>query len=260
MRLTFLGSGSAFTVGDHNYHSNMLLEDNNGKFLLIDCGSDARLSLYELGFTYKEIEDLYISHLHADHVGGMEWLGINRCFDADCKLTNLFIPEDLVDDLWNKVLSGGLSCVQNGAPEINTFFKVCPIAKNSSFKWSNIEFNPVKTIHVLTEKGVVPSYGLFFKAGSINVFITTDTQFCPDEMKNFYQKADIIFHDCETSKIATGVHAHYTELTTLDPSIKNKIWLYHYNPGKLPNAKKDGFRGFVKKGQIFDFTDEKTLM
>lgn len=259
MRLIFLGSGSAFTVGDANYHSNMLLEDKDGKHLLIDCGSDARLALYELGYTYKEIENLYISHLHADHVGGMEWLAITRYFDPDCKLPNLFISEELVSELWNRVLSGGLTYVEGVTPGIDTFFNVYPIAKHSSFKWSNIELIPFKTIHIRTERGIMPSYGLFIKADNINVFITTDAQFSPDQMNDVYQKSDIIFHDCETSAIISGVHARYEDLATLDPSIKNKMWLYHYNPGKLPNAKKEGFRGFVKKGQIFDFNDEKTL-
>ena len=42
-------------------------------------------------------------------------------------------------------------------------------------------------------------------------------------------------------------------LATLAPEIKNKMWLYHYNPGPLPNAEKDGFLGFVKKSSLFEF-------
>ena len=84
-------------------------------------------------------------------------------------------------------------------------------------------------------------------------------QYAPHEIMDFYKWADIIFQDCETAKVLSGVHAHYTELVTLDKEIKRKMWLYHYNPGPLPNARKQGFRGFVQKGQCFDFTDKKTL-
>jgi hypothetical protein len=38
------------------------------------------------------------------------------------------------------------------------------------------------------------------------------------------------------------------------------MWLYHYNPGHLPDARADGFRGFVKKGQVFDFANPATLV
>ncbi|MCE0722601.1 MULTISPECIES: hypothetical protein [Legionella] len=49
------------------------------------------------------------------------------------------------------------------------------------------------------------------------------------------------------------VFMHYSELITILKKLKKKIWLYHYNPGKLPNAKADAFLGFVKKGQSFLF-------
>ncbi|MGL5193292.1 MAG: MBL fold metallo-hydrolase, partial [Chroococcales cyanobacterium] len=70
MKLTFLGSGSAFTVGANNYHSNVLLESDRGTKLLIDCGSDIRFSLHEAGYSHLDITDIYISHLHSDHAGG----------------------------------------------------------------------------------------------------------------------------------------------------------------------------------------------
>ncbi len=90
--------------------------------------------------------------------------------------------------------------------------------------------------------------------------ISADSQFVPDLMLPLYQEAEIIFHDCETSEKKSGVHAHYTELKTLPSEIKRKMWLYHYQPLPLPDAKADGFRGFVKKGQCFDFQNEKTLL
>lgn len=259
MRITFLGCGSAFTVGENDYHSNMLLEDKNGERFLIDCGSDARLALYELGLTYKDIDNLYISHLHADHVGGMEWLGICRCFDSACSPPNLYISEDLVSDLWENVLSGGMTLVQGIVPKLEAFYNVHLIAKNSSFSWASVDFFKVKTIHIISNSMVFPCYGLFFNVDGINVFITTDTQFTPDYLMDFYLKADIIFHDCETAEKASGVHSHYCDLITLDPDLKSKMWLYHYSPGHLPDAKKDGFRGFVKKGQSFDFQDKSSL-
>src|ERR1700733_4386232 len=99
MKLTFIGSGSAFTLGANNYHSNMLLENAHGERLLIDCGSDARHSLHEAGFSYHDIHDVYISHLHADHAGGLEWLGFTTKFDPTCsEKPNLYISETLVHD------------------------------------------------------------------------------------------------------------------------------------------------------------------
>ena len=68
---------------------------------------------------------------------------------------------------------------------------------------------------------------------------------------DYYKIADIIFHDCETADKKSGVHAHYSDLVLVEKKLKKKMWLYHYNSGVLPNAKADGFLGFVEKGQVF---------
>ncbi|CAN5445907.1 MBL fold metallo-hydrolase [soil metagenome] len=253
MKLIFLGSGSAFTVGNNNYHSNMLLVSDSGKKLLIDCGSDARLSLYEQGFSYADITDVYISHLHADHAGGLEWLAFSNKFDSKSRKPKLHISDTLVTTLWNHVLRGGLCSLQDEVAELSSYFDVEAIKVDNRFSWEGIEFQLVQTLHICNGCHTVPSFGLFFRINTKWIFITTDTQFTPELLLPFYQQADVIFHDCETSKPASGVHAVYDELNTLDPSIKAKTWLYHYNPGPLPKAVHDGFAGFVKKGQMFEF-------
>lgn len=259
MKLTFIGTGSAFTTGKGNYHSNMLLTTPKGKNLLIDCGSDARLALDELGKSFRDITDVYISHLHADHIGGLEWLAFNTKFDSSCKKPNLYLCDVFEKRLWENSLSGGLSSLETEIATLDTYFNVHAIKENSSFKWQHINFKLVRLTHITSGFANMPSFGLIFKVDGINVFITTDSQLHPDQMNEFYKEADIIFHDCETNDSRSQVHAHYSELVKLPLKIKNKMWLYHYNPTDLPNAKKDGFRGFVKKGQCFDFKNPKTL-
>jgi hypothetical protein len=75
-------------------------------------------------------------------------------------------------------------------------------------------------------------------------------------MQEFYDRADLIFHDCETSKFPTPVHAHYNDLVKLPSQIKNKMWLYGYQPGPLPeDVIQQGFLGFVKRGQTFELSE-----
>lgn len=250
MKLIFLGTGSAFTVGDGNYQSNMVLESDRKERLLIDCGSDARLSLFEQGYRYQDIDSVYISHLHADHAGGLEWLALTRYFDKSCPKPTLFISSDQVDDLWDKVLQGGLEALPDEKTSLSTFFDVNPV--NHDFTWSGISFQIIPTLHIQSGDNQVPTYGLLFKIHKKKIFISTDTRFVPQHYHAIYKSADLIFHDCETAQQKTGVHAHYDDLKTLDPSIKKKMWLYHYNPGPLPDARQDGFGGFVAKGQCFE--------
>jgi len=252
MKLIFLGSGSAFTVGNHNYQSNMLLDAGNEKTLLIDAGSDVRHSLHEQDYRHCDITDVYISHLHADHMGGLEWLGFTHKFDQKCKRPNLYLSEAIADDLWEHVLSGSMRSIEGKLTDLNSYFHVHKIPGNGGFTWEKIEFKIVQTVHIMNGYLLAPCHGLFFKVNGKNIYITADTQFCPHLLTVFYEEADMIFHDCETAPVHSNVHSHYTELVTLPDHIKEKIWLYHYNPGPLPDAEDDGFKGFVKKGQMFE--------
>lgn len=253
MKLIFLGSGSAFTVGSDNFQSNMLLENESGQRLLIDCGSDARWAFHDRGLTHKDVEGVFISHLHADHTGGLEWLAFTTYFDPTCKKPTIYIAKSLVNELWDTVLRGGLSSLQTKQAELSTYFNVVEIDESNAFTWSNIPISLIKTVHVSSDEYLMPSYGLMIPIKSKNILITTDIQFIPDQMDEYYKKAATIFQDCETTDVPSSVHAHYNELKTLDSSIKKKMWLYHYNPGPLPDCTKDGFLGFVKKGQVFEF-------
>ncbi len=251
MKLIFLGSGSAFTTGKNNYHSNMLLEID-GKQLLIDCGSDCRFSLHEQGFSYKDIKSVYISHLHGDHVGGLEWLSFTTKFDKTCKKPELYIEESIAKDLWNHVLAGALNSVGTKA-DLDTFFKVHLIKKNLAFKWQGIDLKLTPTDHCCYFDKIMPTWGLFFTLNGKKVWISGDTKLSTELHQKYYDEAEIIFHDCEVCNICTDVHARYEELLKLPKKIRDKMWLYHYSKDKLPDAVKDGFRGFVLKGQTFLF-------
>ena len=85
------------------------------------------------------------------------------------------------------------------------------------------------------------------------IFITTDSRFAPQQLHDIYTEADLIFQDCETSVYRSKQHANYADLCTLDSAIKKKMWLCGYNDGILPDAVKDGFKGFVVIGQSFEF-------
>lgn len=258
-KLIFLGSGCAFTFGTDNYQSNMLLISDTGKKLLIDCGSDIRYSLYHAGFSHLDITDIYISHVHADHVGGLEYIGFSTKFDSRCQKPKLYLDAELAKTLWVNSLSGGMKYIEHEIATLETFFDIVEIESKRNFIWSDIKFNVIKVIHVNSDIAIIPSYGLFFEVNGIKVFLTTDTKMCLNNLERYYQKADIIFQDCETSKFPSCVHANYQELLSLPLTIKNKMWLYHYQPEKLPDARKDGFCGFVERGQEFDFSSSRFL-
>ena len=259
MKLIFLGTGSAFTMD--NYQSNILVDAPEGR-LLIDCGGDARFSLAEHGVSATGITDVYISHLHNDHIGGLEWLGLTTYFsgskDDPSRRPRLHVHHSLVEDLWLS-LHGGMGTLQGRVANMETYFDVRPIVRNGDFTFAGTTFRTVQVVHYYDGFEIVPSYGLLFEKSGVTVFITTDAQFAPNQMADFRGMADYVFHDCETSQFASSVHAHYDELKELDDGLKGRMWLYDYQDGDKPDCTKDGFLGWVKKGQTFDFADPKTF-
>jgi ribonuclease BN (tRNA processing enzyme) len=259
MKLLFLGTGSAFTVGTDNFQSNMLLIADSGEQLLIDCGSDIRWSLHSEGYSYRNITDVYISHLHADHVGGLEYLGFTTRYSPNCDRPRLYLSKDLVDDLWDRTLSGGMRMQEGDLATLDTFFEVHSIGQGREFTWQGIRFELVRTIHVNSGFGIMPSYGLFFEVNQTRIFLTTDCQLRLDSLSEYYERADIIFQDCEISKAPTPVHAHYSQLRQLPQGLRNRMWLYGYQPGPRPTAERDGFGGFVERGQVFAFDQGQAI-
>lgn len=255
MFIRFLGAGAAFTL--HNYHSNMVIEEQS-KRLLIDAGGDIRFSLKNVGLSYKDIDCIYLTHLHNDHIGGMEFLAFSSYFDPTCPKIRLYCHKWLVDDLWSFSLKGGLASIQGQILNLDDYFDVHGLGNAEYFTWQNIKFEIVQANHVFNGYWIVPTFGLFFispKSGK-KIYHTSDTQLDMDYLREHYQKADIIIQDCETSSFRTDVHSHYDDLKMLDPELKAKMYLWHYQDNVYQDfdnwqikAKADGFKGFLKKAE-----------
>jgi len=261
MKITFLGSGSAFVLSKENYQSNILIETDEHT-MLFDAGTTISEALNDLGYTVNSFDSIFISHNHADHVGGLEYIGFKKYFSTfpfGSDKPTLIAHHQVMDELWDTSLKGGMRSLQGKSATLDTYFTPVYLKDSGYFKISNdLRAEIVQTIHVIDDRRFMPSYGLMLVKESINkrIFITGDTQLAPNQMMTFYEQAEVIFHDCELAEYPNSVHAQYHELTKLPEHIKAKMWLYHYTFNEdypeLPDAVADGFLGFVKRGDSFE--------
>ncbi|MGO9122458.1 MAG: MBL fold metallo-hydrolase [Desulfomonilaceae bacterium] len=78
MRLQFLGSGDAFGSGGR-FNMCILVESEATRFL-VDCGASSLIAMKRLGVSPNSIDTILITHLHADHFGGLPFFILNEQF------------------------------------------------------------------------------------------------------------------------------------------------------------------------------------
>jgi ribonuclease BN (tRNA processing enzyme) len=271
-KIIALGTGSAFTM--KGWQTNYIIQ-KNGKNLLVDCGGDIRFSLRDTGFSFKDIDAIYVSHAHQDHSGGLEFMGFARYFtrqgmiaqkvENPIELCKLFCESNLIKSLWKNTLKGGMAGLEGIEAKLSTYFNTFPVEKNSSFEWEGLVFDIVQSLHISSKYSIVDSFGLIFTDEDGNrIYLTTDVQFAPEtSLKAYYKESNFIIHDCETM-YKSDVHSHYDDLKTLPKETKEKMLLIHYQDNVIDDfdnwndkAKSDGFIGFAVQGCIFDSSSFK---
>jgi len=278
--MTFLGVNDMFANGIDEFHTNVWIEDENEKAMLIDCGTDAKASIQKAGKKVDNLDAVYISHLHGDHCGGLEWLGYYSFFKLGRKL-KLFIEMDLVDLLW-KQLYPSMGKVSGRPMILHDYFDVVPIRglDHPYFNWDDINFAVIPVPHIKMDYGIVYSYGLSFgdEIDSSMFWLTTDTNIANyakqkhwwdvytnidgifGDYMHHYHEHGMIFHDCFFKMVSVPidrlVHSTYNSLANFPNDIKKKMWLVHHgtlNDNMYDMAEEDDFLGFLKRGQIFKF-------
>lgn len=241
-----IGTGGAFTKTQ--CHTSILIEINEKKYLL-DCGHKVPQTLHEMDIKMGDIDGIIISHIHGDHTGGLEEFGFMGLYVLNKKF-DLYIADNLIKELWDKTLAGGMEQLSEGEGTLETFFNVYPFNDLEEFFIEDLKILPIKTIHVNSEK---PSYSFVIDN---RVFFSADMKFNPTLIETLNTEGiEFFFHDCQLFHQDGGVHASLKELSTLPEEIRNKIYGLHYgdNFADFENDFKKSGITRVKQGDKYSF-------
>jgi mRNA degradation ribonuclease J1/J2 len=263
LAMFFIGVGSAFSKRQNQTN---LLVIKGRDHVLIDLGTKGPQALYDLGVGVARIENILITHSHADHIGGMEEIALTGRYAAK-KKPNLIITEAYQHILWDMSLRGGIAFNEDNA--INTlsiydFFNIIrPVYLNNyprecfGIQVGNINLKLMRTKHIPDSSDSWKSS--FWSCGIViddTVMFTSDTRFDPDLVYDFEKKFAFkaIFHDCQF--FTGGVHASLEEIKSFSPALKKKMYLMHYGDNWEqfePKVKKYGFAGLARQSTFYEF-------
>lgn len=236
-KLLFLGTGNSESL--NNFNSNVLIIGQT-KNILIDCGWTIKLALRNVNLSIDNIDAIFVTHVHGDHVFGLERLAFESKYKYGHRI-DLYLEEGIYEELWDKCLRGSLEWTSEGPNSLDDFFNVIYI-RDRSFCIDGIQFNTFGTIH---EKNK-PTYGLIINNDTI---FTSDTK-ALDWMAD--TKMKLYIHDVTTQE-GNPAHAGINELIKNYPkSVRKRMMLTHYDDDIYQYLKiiESDFMGLAATGQV----------
>jgi hydroxyacylglutathione hydrolase len=244
VRLQMAGTGSAFAKKYYNNNALIYTDDHT---LMIDFGITAPASLFAMNKKMNEINGVLITHLHGDHVGGLEELAFQMKYMYGKKPT-IFISPALIEPLWENSLKAGMENAAEGATTLASYFDIVPIQEKQ-----RIEVYPGLTLEIFRTDHIPHkiSYSLFLND---DLFYSADTVFNQEMLEYVHEvrKCKYILHDCQLQSPGI-VHAALEQLLTLPDDIQEKIYLMHYGDDMESFRGRTGKMTFLEQHTMYDF-------
>lgn len=221
-----------------HFNNNALVSSSQGK-MLIDCGYTIKHALNAQNLNIGDIDAIYISHVHGDHVFGLERVAYETKFTFNKRVTLIF-HEEILEELWEQTLKGSLGRHGDGVAQLEDYFDIQLISDNS-FKCLGNNYTTIPVKHTPNKS----THGLMLNN---KIFYSSDTTCIPDTISKL--DFEIGFHDVTLTK-ENPVHAPLNEILSNYPKkIQKKLYLMSYQDTwrdykEIVNV---NFKGFASEG------------
>jgi ribonuclease BN (tRNA processing enzyme) len=260
----FIGVGSAFAT--KNNQTNLLIVKGDDH-VMIDFGRTGPEAFSQTtGLSPYDIEVVFPTHSHGDHIGGIEQLAqmnkyVGIPFMGKKKL-KMVVNTEYQRIIWENSLRGGLEYNEELMEgRVMTFKDYFDIIRPEwvthqpreifSVDIGDLHLEIFRTNHVPEQSNSWTSsfisYGLFIDN---RVLFSGDSKFDLDLLSMYGDKAEMIFHDVQF--FPGAVHAPLEDLKQLDSDIKSKIRLVHY-ADNYEEQDVSGFAGWTEQAYPYMF-------
>lgn len=227
--LRFLGVGSAAAAAELGAASAVLERDGQPS-LMIDCGQealDACLTRYG-----APPAALFVTHVHMDHVGGLERLFFRLWFDEALRgAVRLFVPMPVLPHLQAR-LADYPGVLAEGGANFWEAFRLVPVSRGFWHQGQWFDCFPVR--HHLPGT----AWGLRLRGSLV---YTGDTRPIPEALAHYADAGELIAHDC--GLVGNPSHTGVDDLEReYPPGLRARLLLYHY--GSVADGETLAARGY----------------
>jgi ribonuclease BN (tRNA processing enzyme) len=218
-----LGVGDTFS---EVHHSSALLVTCDGFPLAIDCPDMYRSVLRAAGtragrrFSLSDIDHVLITHVHGDHMNGLEGVAFYKHF-VDGRRLRLVASPEVREVIWEQRLKASMSVLWDGSRfrdmTFDDYFDYVPLSWTDETRVGPLAVRARRTRHH------VPTSALMITGGTRTLGYSSDTAFDP-ELIAFLEPADLIIHETNFGP----AHTPYASLAALPEPLRARMRLIHY--------------------------------
>lgn len=279
--LHMFGAGGAFSRKYGTTCSMIVLPD--GKRWLIDCGRQAPDQLAEEGYVWHELAGQIVTHVHGDHVFGLEDFALQRYYESRKNIPGVmaggerpgFIAHSAVEaEVW-ECLGPSLRYLKKGddvrAGTLDAYFEVHraiaseppqdnPWRHSESFEAGMLKLVARETMHVPGKPSVTLEISVEPDSDRI-AWWSGDSTVDDELLTRLEPRTSIFFHDCTFTDYPGQVHGAFSLLERLPEAVRKKMVLMHHEDDietHRERAESAGFRVGMP-GDTWDLVTGKKL-
>ena len=187
LNIIFLGTGTP-RPNINKLGPSILLNYNNEEILL-DVGRGTTIRLNQIGNDFSKINNIYISHLHYDHIVGLGDLWLTSNLWQKKNDTNVYGPEG-IKKFCNGLLKSYDEDIGYRYKDGNYSKLKCKNFAESTEEKSSLHVKPFRNSHGYVDK----SYGFIINYNNKKIVYSADTTYSENLINN-YTNCDILIHE-----------------------------------------------------------------